>query len=87
MQRIVIPLANLDTLGLTMLLQPAITYAPAYADFLNSADFTITVPAGTNLVNNPGGTLFQGVTAVPEPNPGLLAGSGLILAWLLARSR
>lgn len=86
--RQIIPLVNLNNLYLTWLLQPAVGTPPAYADFLNSADFTITVPNGTNLVNNPGGTLFQtpGVTGVPEPNPGLLAGAGLILILLSARA-
>jgi hypothetical protein len=78
-QQAIIPLANLDTLGLTFLLQPAITYAPAFADFLNSMDFTIQVPDGTTIVNNPGGTLFESqVTSVPEPSAALTTGLGLI---------
>jgi hypothetical protein len=79
-----IPLANLDTLSLSWLLQPGLGAAPAFSDFLNSADFTITVPNGSTLVNNPGGTVFHvpGQSDAPEPNPSLLAGSGLILALL-----
>jgi hypothetical protein len=82
--RTTIPLANLDTLYLNWLLQPGLGTPPAFSDFLNSADFTLTVPSGTNLVNNPGGTLFQvpGQT-VPEPNPSLLVVSGLLLVLLL----
>jgi hypothetical protein len=83
----IIPLVNLDNLYLTWLLQPAVGTPPAYSDFLNSADFTITVPNGTILVNNPGGALFQapGPTGVPEPNTSLLVGFGLILALLLGK--
>jgi hypothetical protein len=78
-QQAIIPLANVDTLGLTFLLQPALTYAPAFADFLNSMDLTIQVPDGTTIVNNPGGTLFASqVTSVPEPSAALLTVLGLI---------
>jgi hypothetical protein len=85
--RIIVPLANLDNLYLTWLLQPAVGTPPAYSDFMNSADFTITVPNGTKLVNNPGGSLFQvsGQTSVPEPNADLLLGSGLVLALLFGK--
>ena len=78
-QQDIFSLANLDHVGLTFLLQPALTYAPTFADFLHSMDFTIKVPNGTTIVNNPGGTLFQGsVASVPEPAPALLIGSCLI---------
>jgi hypothetical protein len=64
-----------DTLGLTFLLQPALASIPGFADFLNSMDFTIKVPNGTTIVNNPGGTLSESqVTQVPEPSAALLTG-------------
>lgn len=85
-QQIIIPLANLDTLDLTFLLQPAITYPPAFANFLNSMDFTVQVPDGTTIVNNPGGTLFESqVTAVPEPSMALLTALCLIAIYRAGR--
>ena len=85
-QQVIIPLANLDNLGLTFLLQPALAYAPAFADFLHSMDFTIKVPNGATIVNNPGGSLFQTPAAsVPEPNSSLLISSGLAFAVLYGK--
>ena len=78
-QQAIIPLANTDTLGLTFLLQPQLLQAPAFTDFLNSMDFTIKVPDGSTIVNNPGGTLFESqVTSVPEPSAALSTGLCLI---------
>jgi hypothetical protein len=52
---------------------------------LNSADFTITVPTGTNLVNNPGGTLFRaGSDRHPWSNTAL-SRLGLVLVLLLGK--
>ncbi len=87
-QQVLIPLSGVDNLYLTMLLQPALLYAPAYADFLNSADYKITLPEGATLINNPGGTLFQTPGApVPEPSTGLLLGGAFVVKRLLAKRR
>jgi hypothetical protein len=75
-----ISLANVDTLGLTMLLQDGLASTPGFADFLHSADFTIRLPTGTTLINNPGGTLFETepTSSVPEPASILLLGTGVV---------
>lgn len=82
----VVPLDNVDSLFLTWQLIPGIGVASGTADFFNSDDFSLTVPDGTIIVNNPGGNLFQTqsqTTAVPEPNSGFLLGSGLVFAMLI----
>jgi hypothetical protein len=84
----VVPLDNVDSLFLTWQLLPGIGGNSGTADFFNSDDFSITVPNGTVIVNNPGGSLFQTesqTTAAPEPNSGLLLGIGLVFAMLIFR--
>ncbi len=85
-----IPLDNVDSLVLTWQLLPGIGGASGTADFFNSDDFSITVPDGTIIVNNPGGNLFQTQTVtspVPEPNSGLLFGSVFVIAMLIGKRR
>jgi len=82
----VVPLDNVDFLALTWQLLPGIGGNSGTADFFNSDDFSITVPNGTVIVNNPGGSLFQTQTQnspVPEPNSGFLFGSGFVIAMLI----
>jgi hypothetical protein len=82
-----VPLDNVDSLFLTWLLQPGIGGASGTADFFNSDDFSITVPNGTVIINNPGGNLFQTpvTSSVPEPNLSLLLGPGLVFAMLFSK--
>jgi hypothetical protein len=84
-----VPLDNVDSLFLTWQLQPGIGGASGTADFFNSDDFSITVPNGTIIVNNPGGSLFQTpeTSSVPEPNLGFLLGPGLVFAMLFGKRR
>jgi hypothetical protein len=82
-----VPLDNVDSLFLTWLLQPGIGTISGTADFFNSDDFSITVPNGTVIINNPGGNLFQTpvTSSVPEPNLSLLLGPGLVFAMLFSK--
>jgi len=83
-----VPLDNVDFLALTWQLLPGIGGQSGTADFFNSDDFSITVPNGTIIMNNPGGSLFHTATQtspVPEPNSGYLLGSVLVLAMLLGK--
>jgi hypothetical protein len=96
---VVVPLAGVDALHLTFLLQATTAHsgthlAPATADILNSLDFTIIVPDGTVILNDPRGTLFrtesQGSTdpqAVPEPSTAALLGGALLVATVFGRRR
>ncbi len=76
-----IPLYGRDTLTLQGVLQGAFASAPYSLDFLNSADLTFTVPSGTSVTGNPGGSLIQG--AVPEPGTAELLAAGLLGAGLV----
>jgi len=92
-----IPLIGLDSLGLEWILQ--VGAGPfGSASFLNSADFSITVPDGTVINGNPGGTLFQipgssgsgsgtGPVSVPEPNSVSLLTLGLICLGMLRKRK
>jgi hypothetical protein len=75
-------LANASTLTLEWELQVgAGSNGPGSADFLNSADFVVTVPQGTTVTGNPGGTLISFAT-VPEPTTLCLLGAGAAgLGW------
>jgi hypothetical protein len=82
-----IPLSNVDSLTLTWLLQLGASTAPASADFFNSFDVSLTAPAGTIIVNNPGGTLIgpsAPPSSVPEPASSVLFGSGLLCTALVS---
>jgi hypothetical protein len=86
--QVFIPLDGLDSLSLTWFLTLGLSSSPGsqVSDFLHSADFSILVPSGTTIVNNPGGDLFQTPgQAAPEPGGMLLLGSGLVLAWPVRR--
>jgi hypothetical protein len=86
--QVFVPLSGVDSLTLSWVLLPGIGGNSGTVDFFNSANFSLIVPDGTTIVNNPGGTLFQNVTpvsAVPEPGSRLLFACSLIFAALGAK--
>jgi hypothetical protein len=87
--QVVVPLDNVDELFLTWQLQANIGVASGTADFYNSFDFSIIVPDGTTIVNNPGGSLFTTAptASVPEPRAGGLMCVGLLACFMVAGRR